>query len=459
MISKKIIASVLEAAVSTGGDFAELFIEDSSKSSLNYLDGQLESTQTGRDFGVGIRIFDGLNCIYAYTNSFDLDSLVETALKAAQAVKGSHTADIKVLNNIKTDSIHIVKIMPDSVSKKNKLEIVRTAYDAAMGYNSLIKQVSSRYSDTVQNIAIANTEGLYREDTRVYTRLMVNAVAEKNGQMQTGSANPGTHGGYEFIQGLDLKSIAESAAATAVVMANAEYCKAGVMPVVLDNAFGGVIFHEACGHGLEATSVAKGTSVFAGKIGERVAPEVVTAIDDGTLPNEWGSTNMDDEGSDTKRNVLIEKGILKGYMVDRFNGRKMGMDSTGSSRRQSYKFAPTSRMTNTFIANGDSKRDEIISSIDFGLYAKGMGGGSVNPGTGEFNFSVREGYMIRNGKIAEPVRGGTLIGKGPDVLQKIDMVADNLDMDQGMCGSSSGSVPANVGQPAVRVSSITVGGR
>ncbi|MBN1624444.1 MAG: TldD/PmbA family protein [Clostridia bacterium] len=459
MISKNVIASVLEAAVSTGGDFAELFIEDSSKSSLNYLDGQLESSQTGRDFGVGIRIFSGLNCIYAYTNSFDQDSLVETALKAAQAVRGSVHQGIKVLNNMKTNRIHVVEIMPDSVSKKDKLDIVKTAYNSAIAYDSLIKQVSSRYSDTVQNVAIANTEGLYREDTRVYTRLMINAVAEKNGQMQTGSANPGSHGGYEFIQGLDLNAIARSAAATAVVMVNAEYCKAGVMPVVIDNAFGGVIFHEACGHGLEATSVAKGTSVFAGKIGEKVAPEVVTAIDDGTMPNEWGSTNMDDEGSDTRRNVLIEKGILKGYLVDRFNGRKMGMESTGSSRRESYKFAPTSRMSNTFIDNGHSKKEEIISSVDFGLYAKVMGGGSVNPGTGEFNFSVREGYMIRNGKIAEPVRGGTLIGKGPDVLQKIDMVADNLDMDQGMCGSSSGSVPANVGQPAVRVSSITVGGR
>jgi len=459
MISKSVIASVLEAAVSTGGDFAELFIEDSSVSSLNYLDGQLESSQTGRDFGVGIRIFSGLKCIYAYTNSFDIDSLVETALKAAQAVKGTAPGEVRVLNNVKTERIHVVNIMPDSVSKRDKLEIVRLAYDSALGYDSLIKQVSSRYSDTVQNVAIANTEGLYREDTRVYTRLMVNAVAEKDGQMQTGSMNPGTHGGYEFIQGLDIPDIAKRAAATAVVMAKAEYCKAGTMPVVIDNAFGGVIFHEACGHGLEATSVAKGTSVFAGRIGEKVAPEVVTAIDDGTMPNEWGSTNMDDEGSDTRRNVLIEKGILKGYLVDRFNGMKMGMESTGSSRRQSYKFAPTSRMSNTFIDNGSSKKAELISSVDFGLYAKVMGGGSVNPGTGEFNFSVREGYMIRNGRIAEPVRGATLIGKGPEVLQKIDMVADNLDMDQGMCGSSSGSIPANVGQPAVRVSSITVGGR
>ena len=459
MISKGIITSVLEAAVSTGGDFAELFIEDSSRSSINYLDGQLESTQTGRDFGVGIRIFCGMQCIYAYTNSFDKDSLVETALKAAQAIKGANQAEVMVLNETTTNGIHVIDIMPDTVGKSDKLDIVRTAYNAAMEYDSIIKQVSSRYADSVRHVAIANTEGLYREDTRVYTRLMLNAVAEKDGQMQTGTVNPGTHGGYEFIRGLDLKDLGRRAAGTAVVMANAEYCKAGVMPVVIDNAFGGVIFHEACGHGLEATAVAKGTSVFAGKIGERVAPEVVTAIDDGTLPNEWGSANMDDEGSDTKRNVLIEKGILKGYLIDRFNGMKMGMEATGSSRRESYRYAPTSRMSNTFIDNGENTKEELISSVDFGLYAKYMGGGSVNPGTGEFNFSVREGYMIRNGKIAEPVRGATLIGKGPEVLRKIDMVADNLDMDQGMCGSASGSIPANVGQPAVRVSSITVGGR
>jgi len=231
------------------------------------------------------------------------------------------------------------------------------------------------------------------------------------------------------------------------------------MPVAIENGFGGVIFHEACGHSLEATSVAFGQSQFAGKLGEMIANEKVTAIDDGTIPNAWGSINIDDEGTPAQRNVLIEKGVLKSYMIDKFNGRRMGMASTGNSRRQSYKHTPTSRMTNTYIAPGDDKNEDIIASIEYGLYAASMGGGSVNPVTGEFNFAVNEGYMIRNGKICEPVRGASLVGKGSEIIRNIDMVGTDMDMGQGMCGSSSGSVPTNVGQPLIRVSTITVGGR
>jgi len=459
MIAKSIITSVLEAALSTGGDFAELFIEDTSKSSINFLDGQLESTQTGRDFGVGIRIFNEMNCIYAYTNSFDKESLIKTALKAAQAVRGNTSGIDIVLNETKPVSIHDIQIMPASISKKEKLDLVKVGYYSAKGYDPIISQASVRYLDVTQNIAIANTEGLYVEDDRTHTRVLVNAIAEKDGQMQTGSVAPGAHMGFEFAKSLDIKAIGEEAARMAKVMASADYCKAGVIPVVIDNAFGGVIFHEACGHGLEATSIAKGTSVFTSKLGEKIAPDIVTAIDDGTIPNAWGSANIDDEGGKTRKNILIENGVLKSYLIDKFNGRKMKMESTGSGRRQSYRFAPTSRMTNTYIANGQSTQAQIIENTENGLYAKELGGGSVNPGTGEFNFSVREGYMIRNGKIAEPVRGATLIGKGLDVLKKIDMVGNNMDMGQGMCGSSSGSIPANVGQPTIRISSITVGGR
>ena len=229
--------------------------------------------------------------------------------------------------------------------------------------------------------------------------------------------------------------------------------------VAIDNGFGGVIFHEACGHSLEATSVAKGNSVFTGKLGEQIASTKVTAIDDGTIPNAWGSLNIDDEGTPTQKNVLIENGILKSYMIDKLNARRMGMKVTGSGRRQSYKYAPTSRMTNTYIANGDNTPEEIIASISDGLYAKKMGGGSVNPVTGEFNFAVSEGYLVKNGEIQEPVRGASLIGKGSEILMNIDMVGNNMTQGQGMCGSSSGSIPTNVGQPMIRVSEITVGGR
>ena len=258
---------------------------------------------------------------------------------------------------------------------------------------------------------------------------------------------------------IDAKNVGIHAARQAVTMAGAGYCPAGVMPVAIGNGFGGVIFHEACGHSLEASSVAYGLSQFTGKLGQQIAHSKVTAIDDGTIPNAWGSINFDDEGTPAQKNVLIENGILKSYMIDKFNARRMGMTSTGNARRQSYAYTPTSRMTNTYIANGDDKNEDIIKSIEYGLFAKEMGGGSVNPVTGEFNFSVNEGYIVRNGEICEPVRGASLVGKGSEVLMNIDMVGNDMDMGQGMCGSSSGSVPTNVGQPLIRVSSITVGGR
>jgi len=265
--------------------------------------------------------------------------------------------------------------------------------------------------------------------------------------------------GLEMFDTINPRDIGLKAAKQAVTMAGAGYCPAGIMPVAIENGFGGVIFHEACGHSLEASQVAYGQSQFAGKLGEKIANEKVTAIDDGTIPGAWGSIDFDDEGTPSQRNVLIEKGILKNYMIDKFNGRRMGMESTGSSRRQSYAYTPTSRMTNTFIAAGEDKNEDIIASIENGLYAASMGGGSVNPVTGEFNFSVTEGYMIRNGQICEPVRGATLVGKGSEILQNIDMVGTEVDHAQGMCGSSSGMVPTNVGQPLIRVSTITVGGR
>ena len=242
-------------------------------------------------------------------------------------------------------------------------------------------------------------------------------------------------------------------------MLHAPQCPSGVMPVAIDNGFGGVIFHEACGHSLEATSVAFGMSEFSGKLGQQIAAPCVTAIDDGTMPNEWGSEHVDDEGTPTTKLVLIENGILKNYMIDRLNGKRMNMAPTGSARRQSYAFAPTSRMRNTYIAAGNDENEEIIGSMGDGLYAAKMGGGSVNPATGEFNFAVQEGYLVKDGKITTPVRGASLIGKGADVLMKIDRVGKDMQMAQGMCGSMSGSVPTNVGEPMIRVSAITVGGR
>ena len=355
--------------------------------------------------------------------------------------------------------IHPVKIVPGSVGNRQKVELLKQGYFAAKEYDSGISQVTGTLLGVDHRILIATTEGLYAQDRQIRTRMMIDAVAEKDGQTQTGGCRPGRRMGLEMFDTIDPASVGIHAARQAMTMVNAGYCPAGVMPVAIDNGFGGVIFHEACGHSLEASGVAYGRSQFVGKLGQKIANEKVTAIDDGTIPNAWGSINIDDEGTPARKNVLIENGILKSYMVDKFNGRRMGMESTGNARRQSYAYTPTSRMTNTYIAPGDDSNEDIIASMEYGLYAKEMGGGSVNPVTGEFNFAVNEGYIVRNGKICEPVRGASLVGKGSDIIQNIDMVGKVLDMGQGMCGSSSGSIPANVGQPMIRVSSITVGGR
>jgi TldD protein len=459
MINKKIIENVIEAALSTGGDFAEIFIEDKKGIGINMISGKTENIMSGRDYGIGIRIFKDFNSVYAYTNKSDESTLIQTAKKASKALLGENIISRSLINNMKIEQNHKIEIKPSEIPTKKKIEAMRRAYESAKGFDDIISQVTVNYQDYNQKIAVANSEGIYVEDERTRTRLAIGAVATKDGEMQSGSSSPGAQQGFEFIENLDLEWHGKEAARIAKTMVEADYSPSGKMPVIIHNGFGGVIFHEACGHGLEATSVAKNNSVFAEKIGEKVASDIVTAIDDGTIPNEWGSSNIDDEGNPTQKNILIENGILKGYMIDKLNGRRMNMEPTGSSRRQSYKYPPTSRMTNTFIASGKSNFDEIISSTEKGLFAKYMGGGSVNPATGEFNFAVMEGYLVENGKIIKPVRGATLIGKGINILKKIDMVGDNLSFGQGMCGSSSGSVPANVGQPTIRVSEITVGGR
>ncbi|WP_312815456.1 TldD/PmbA family protein [Sedimentibacter sp.] len=459
MLNKKLIEDTLNAALSTGGDFAEVFVEDRTNTGIVMIGGKVDSTMSGRDYGVGVRIFKGFNSVYAYTNKSDRDTLIETAKKAAAAIEGSPLSLTINLEKSQVKNIHSIEIDPNSIEKTRKVEVMRKAYDTAFNYSDLITQVTISYTDYAQDIMVANSEGLWREDRRVRSRLGISSVASKDGEMQSGFFGPGASKGYEFFENLDIDYYAKESARIAVTMVNAKYSPSGRMPVIIDNGFGGVIFHEACGHGLEATSVAKGLSVFTGKVGQKIASPLVTAIDDSSISGEWGSYNIDDEGTKSQRNVLIENGILKGYMVDKLNARRMNMDITGSGRRQSYRYAPTSRMSNTFIDNGKSTPEEIISNTEKGIYAKYMGGGSVNPSTGEFNFAVMEGYIVENGKIKDPVRGATLIGKGTDVLNKIDMVGNNLLQGQGMCGSVSGSVPANVGQPMIRVSEITVGGR
>lgn len=459
MLSKEIAQKVLGRCLITGGDFAEIFEEDTIDNSISILNGKVENSLGGRSYGIGIRIFKGFKSVYAYTNNNSLTSLLDVAHKAALALGEALEQKDIVLNSKEIINIHPIIYIPSSIELNKKIGVMKVAYNAAKDFHSEISQVGVSYVDKEQNVLIANTEGLYTEDKRVRTRLYINSIASVNGENQTGTEGPGAHMGFELFNNIDPAYYGREASKQAYTMLHAKNCPAGNMTVAIDNGFGGVIFHEACGHSLEATAVAKGNSVFTGMLGKQIASSKVTAIDDGTIPNAWGSLNIDDEGNKTQKNILIENGILKSYLIDKLNGRRMGMESTGSGRRQSYKFAPTSRMTNTFIANGEDKPEDIIKSISDGLYARKMGGGSVNPVTGEFNFAVSEGYIVKNGVIQEPVRGASLIGKGSEILMNIDMVGNNMTQGQGMCGSVSGSIPTNVGQPMIRVKEITVGGR
>ena len=458
MLSEVLIKDVLDEAMSLGADFAEIYVEQTESQSIDMIGGKVDKANRGQDYGVGIRLFQGTNSVYGYTNDSSRENLLKTAREIASALVGEVITKPINLTRHNIVNQHIIQTDLNDVPASRRIDKMRQVSEAIKNYHESISQSAVGLSEKKQHVLIANTEGTLVEDTRVYTRLFVRAVASNGQEMQTGSHGPGAHQGFEFIENLDLNFYATDAARQAVTMLNADLCPSGKMPVVIDNGFGGVIFHEACGHGLEASSVSKGLSVFSNKLGEQIANPMVTAIDDGTIPNAWGSLNVDDEGTPTQRKVLIENGILKSYMIDKLNGRRMNMASTGSGRRQNYRFAPTSRMTNTFIAEGPNTREEIIANTEYGLYAKSMGGGSVNPATGDFNFAVNEGYIIRNGKITEPVRGATLIGNGPAILHQIDMVGENLDRAQGMCGAASGSIPTDVGQPALRVKEITVGG-
>lgn len=460
LLEKELIENLLDAGLSRGADFAEVFVENTDSTTLRSLSGKLEQVNSTKLFGVGIRLAKKFQTVYGYTNSQNPEDLLKLANDLSKSFDEDQLTERTPLMPLEVGPRHGAKIAPNDVSLEDKVAYMKKAYKAAFDYDEAIKQVMVYLFDTTQEVLIANSEGRFVTETRYRVRIGVNSVAAKEGVMQTGGVGPGSGKGYEYLfNEIDIEAYAKEASKVAVTMLNADECPSGVMPVVIHNGFGGVIFHEACGHPLEATAVAKNASVFNGKMGQKIASDIVTAIDDGTLENRWGSANYDDEGYPQQRRVLIKDGVLKSYMIDKINGRRMKAESTGSSRRQSYKFAPTSRMSNTYIDNGTSKFEDIIAATKYGLFAKKLGGGSVNPGNGDFNFAVMEGYMIRDGKIAEPVRGASLVGNGANILFKIDMIADNLDSARGMCGSVSGSIPADVGQPTLRVTEMTVGGK
>ena len=459
MIKTSILEEVLAKAMSRGGDFAEIYAEHTHNNSIQFVDGSVDKINDNVISGVGIRVFLGQRTVYASTSDISREGLLRCAASVADALGEGHAPLTICLSPRTVIDRHPVRLHPVTSDVRMRTDLLKTACFSAKEYSEKISQVQGTLMGIDHEILVANTEGLLVQDRHVRTRMIVNAVASENGENQSGFAGPGRGMGLEMFEQFAPADIGKSAAEQALVNLRAGYCEAGQMTVAIESGFGGVIFHEACGHSLEATQVGVGMSEMCGKLGQKIANEKITAIDDGTIPGAWGSVNIDDEGNPTQRNVLIENGILKQYMVDRLGSRRMGMPMTGNSRRQSYLYEPTSRMTNTFIDNGPDRNEDIIASMEYGLYAKEMGGGSVNPLTGAFNFSVREGYIVRNGKICEPVRGASLIGTGSQILQDIDMVGQNMATGQGVCGSSSGSVPTDVGQPLIRVKKITVGGR
>ncbi len=458
MLSKALCSDIIARAMSTGADFAELYQELTRSNLIKLIGGKIDAIDDAVISGVGIRAFLGTRTVYATTTDITREGLMRCADAVADTIAQSKKQVSINLTERIFPNIHPVRRLPGDAPINERISILKDACFAAKGYDERIIQVQGTLLSVDHSILVTNSEELSTTDRHVRTRIAVSAIASNGTENQAGSASPGRGMGLEMFETINPSQVGLNAARQAIVNLGAVPCPAGQMPVAIENGFGGVIFHEACGHSLEATSVAIGASQMCGKLGQKIANEKVTAIDDGTIPNAWGSVNIDDEGHPTQKNVLIENGMLKSYMIDRLGSRRMGLAPTGNARRQGYAYEPTSRMTNTYIANGNDKNEDIIASIEYGLYAASMGGGSVNPVNGAFNFAVNEGYIIRNGKICEPVRGASLIGTGSQILQDIDMVGQNLEMGQGMCGSSSGSVPTNVGQPLVRVSKITVGG-
>ena len=458
MITKSLASKVLNECLSTGCDFAEIFLEETETESYTVDNRITETVSSNTIYGAGIRLIKDLQSIYGYTNDISRSGLMSLASSLKSSFVGERKKECAPLKKIRIKSIHDPKVPYNTVSKEDKIGLLKRLSDAML-IDERITRTITGLNIEVQKVQIFNSDGKEATDLRTRGRLAISAFAKDENGIETSHSGPGAQQGMEFFDEETLVKEAKNVAQTALTMLNAKECPSGKMPVVIGNGFGGVIFHEACGHSLEASSVSKDLSVFSHKKGTQIASPLVSAVDDGTIPGGWGSGNIDDEGNRCKRNLLIKDGILNSYLVDSFNGRRMNEHENGCSRRESYRFEPTSRMTNTFILPGKSTVEEIIRATPYGLYAVNMGGGSVNPATGEFNFAVNEAYMIEDGKVTYPVKGATLIGSGKEILMKIDMVGNDLKRAQGMCGASSGSIPVDVGQPTIRVSEITVGGR
>lgn len=457
LIDEGLAAKAIEEALKRGGDFAEVYVERRRSVSLNLEDGRLERSSTGLDAGASVRVIKGRNISFVSTDKLNERSLLQAARLAGDGLAGG-AATPQALSLRQHPSPHLIEIPPDTVLTSDKAAMLHTADEAARGVGSEIVQASITYGDDFSDMLVANSEGVLATEQRTRVRIIARAVGFRNSVMQTGYESVGAHKGMEILGGDTAAQVGRDAAEKALIMLDSQPSPSGKMTVVMHRGFGGVLFHEACGHGLEADTVEKGTSIFGDRMGERVAAGMVTLVDDGSLPGEWGSNAFDDEGVVTQRTVLIEEGRLAGLMYDGLRARNAGAVSTGNGRRQSFRHIPIPRMTNTFILAGPNSHDEIIQSTERGFYAKTLSGGQVETASGDFVFGVSEGYLIENGQITTPLRGATLIGNGLVALKNIDMIADDFEMNIGLCGKDGQSVPAGSGQPTLRIQNMTVGG-
>ncbi len=459
-INKNLLNKILDTALEKGGDFAEIFWEETVSNRFRLEKGKVEEGAVGLNKGVGIRVIIDEITGYAYTDELLPETIIKTAKIASSIAKQAKKKFSQSVSSVKKSSLNFpINIRPEDVLLKSKIDLGKRIYNKASNYSKEIINVIVAYNDYLQNVCITNSDGLLVYDERVYTRLITQVIASRENIVQIGMAGSGGFCGMELYDKYTPESIAEKASETAIKMLSAKPIKAGTMPVILTHGPGGVLFHEACGHGLEADHIQKSSSIYSGKINTQVASSQITLVDDGTIIGKQGSFRFDDEGTPSNKNVLIENGILKKYMYDYLTAKHDKTVSTGNGRRQSYQHLPVPRMTNTYIENGNYSSDEIIESTKNGIFVKSLGGGMVNVVSGDFVFNITEGYLIENGKISYPIRGANLIGNGPKILQSIDMIGNDLKLDDGIGTCSKGqSVAVAVGQPTLRIPEITVGG-
>jgi TldD protein len=461
-IDKHLVQAVLDTALSRGGDFAELFLQHSSMNGASFEEGRVREAESGTRLGAGIRVIQGERTGYAASDDLSKDTLLEAA-KTSGRIANEPTAPATVVlpeSSTKSPVISPVEQDFNSVPVTKKIHLLESVDQAARDQDSRVIQVIIDYRDTTRNVMICNSKGLWVEDSRQIVRMMVRVIVEANGRRETGKCGGGGQMGFEYFHHHDPAEFGRRAVQQAVTMLDAREAPAGPQMVVMANGWAGVLLHEAVGHGLEADAARKGSTIYAGKINQKVASELCTVVDDGSLPGKRGSVSIDDEGTRTQRTVLIENGVLKTFMTDRLNGGLMNLPLTGNGRRESYLHPPLPRMTNTFLEAGDSDPEEILKSVKKGFYAVEFGGGQVDTASGQFVFNVTEGYLIENGKPTAPVKGATLIGNGPDVLTKVERVGSDWTLDPGVgtCGKAGQGVPAGVGQPHVLIREMTVGG-